>query len=110
MAPTTSDNNPAQSAVDPKATASPRQAPANPDDALDEEKPQIVTVTGVDLSDLPLTLDQIKEAVEQLVYQIRMEDLPEGQMPVDQEAMLQQIAAFASMAQMQQQHPPSNWS
>ena len=58
--------NPAS--VDPKATAASPHSPPKPDDALDESKPQIVTVTGVDLSDLPLTLDQIKEAVEQLVY------------------------------------------
>jgi hypothetical protein len=37
---------------------------------------EIVTITGVDLSTLPFSIDQIKLAVNDLATIIRMEDMP----------------------------------
>lgn len=72
--------------MDPQATSP--QSPPKPDDGMDEGEPQIITVTGVDLSTLPFTTEQVKEAVYQLEIMIRMDDLPDGLMPADQEAIL----------------------
>lgn len=38
--------------------------------------PDVMTVTGVDLNALPLSVEQIKIAVSELAQQIRLEEMP----------------------------------
>ena len=50
------------------------EAPAA-DGESSQSAPRIITVTGIELSQLPFTVDQIKLAVNELALQIRMEEL-----------------------------------
>jgi len=57
---------------------------------------EIITLTGVDLSTLPFTADQIKLAVNELAIQIRMEDITADSHPTfTEQDIFQQLAAFS---------------
>lgn len=56
-----------------------------------EEKKDFITIgpiTGVNVADLPYSLDQIKEAIFDLENKIRMEDVQQGQPPRNDPAVI----------------------